>query len=51
LVDELRIHLIPVLLGDGARLFDQMGPNFVELECTRVIEAPGATHLTFRLSG
>ena len=50
LVDELRIHLVPVLLGDGTRLFDRMGPGQVDLETARVIDASGATHLTFQLS-
>jgi dihydrofolate reductase len=50
LIDELRIHLVPVLLGDGTRLFDRMGPGQVELETARVIDASGATHRTFRLS-
>jgi dihydrofolate reductase len=49
LVDELRLHLVPVLLGDGTRLFERMGPEHIELECARVIGAPGVTHLTFRL--
>ena len=49
LVDELRIHLVPVLLGDGTRLFERMGPEHIELECARVIGAPGVTHLTFRV--
>ncbi len=51
LLDELQIHLVPVLLGDGIRLFDQMGPGHIELECTRVIDVPGVTHLRFRLFG
>jgi dihydrofolate reductase len=49
LVDELRIHLVPILLGDGTRLFERMGPEHIELESTRVIGAPGVTHLTFRV--
>jgi dihydrofolate reductase len=49
LLDELQIHLVPVLLGDGIRLFERMGPEHVELECTRVIDPPGATHLRFRV--
>ena len=40
LLDELQIHLAPVLLGDGIRLFEQMGPEDVELEGTRVIDSP-----------
>jgi len=49
LIDELLIHLVPVLLGEGTRLFDRTGPEQIELESTRVIDAAGATHLTFRL--
>lgn len=49
LVDELRIHLIPVLLGAGVRLFEQIGAQRVELERTRVTPSPGVTHLTFRI--
>lgn len=49
LIDELRLHLAHVLLGDGTRLFDRMDPERVTLERTRVVDAPGVTHLTFRL--
>jgi dihydrofolate reductase len=49
LLDELRLHLAHVLLGDGTRLFDRIDPKRVTLERTRVVDAPGATHLTFRL--
>ncbi|CAN5594991.1 dihydrofolate reductase family protein [soil metagenome] len=49
LIDELQIHLVPVLLNDGARLFDSLGDARVGLECTRAIEAPGVTHLTYRV--
>ena len=50
LLDELRIHLVPVLLGGGMRLFERIGPKQIELEATRVIDAPGVTHLTFRVA-
>lgn len=50
LLDELRIHLVPELLGDGTRMFERTGAEPSDLERTRVIEAPGVTHLTFRLS-
>jgi dihydrofolate reductase len=49
LLDEIQIHLVPVLLGGGVRLFDHLGDGQVELESTRVIETPGVTHLTFRV--
>ena len=49
LLDELEVHLAPILFGDGIRLFDQMGPERIELESTRVIASPRVTHLTFRI--
>jgi dihydrofolate reductase len=49
LLDEIQIHLIPILLGDGRRLFDQLDTQQLELETTRVIGSPGVTHLRFRI--
>jgi dihydrofolate reductase len=49
LVDELELHLVPIILGGGARLFDGVGPQ-VKLELDRVVDAPGVTHLKFRVS-
>lgn len=49
LLDELQIHLVPVLLGDGVRLFEHLDTESIELEQTRVVETPDATHLRFRV--
>ncbi len=49
LLDEMQIHLVPVLLGTGIRLFDQLGSGQIELERTRVIATPAVTHLRFRV--
>jgi dihydrofolate reductase len=49
LLDELQIHVAPVFLGAGVRLFDRLGPDPIELEATRVIESPTVTHLRYRV--
>ncbi|HEX6666291.1 MAG TPA: dihydrofolate reductase family protein [Solirubrobacterales bacterium] len=49
-LDEIQIHLIPVLLGQGRRLFDHLSPDHIELERTAVLAAPGGTtHLRYRV--
>jgi dihydrofolate reductase len=48
-LDELEIHLIPVLLGQGRRLFDNLDPEHIELERTRVLEGDGVTHMHYRV--
>jgi dihydrofolate reductase len=47
-VDELELHVVPLLLGDGARLFEGVGTT-VELEQVRAVDAPGVTHLKYRV--
>jgi dihydrofolate reductase len=49
LLDELELHVVPVLLGDGARLFDNLGDAEAQLEQVRAVEAPGVTHLKYRV--
>jgi dihydrofolate reductase len=49
LLDEMEIHLVPVLLGQGRRLFDSLGPQHIELELTRTLQAPDVTHLHYRV--
>jgi len=49
LLDEIQIHIAPMLLGEGIRLFEHLGTEEIELEGTRVIESPDVTHLRFRV--
>jgi len=46
-VDEVRIHLVPGLLGAGTRLFENIGSGHIQLEVLDVIEGPKATHLRY----
>jgi dihydrofolate reductase len=48
LVEEIRIHLVDVLLGGGRRLFDQL-PERIELEQTGLSQTGGVTHLVYRV--
>jgi dihydrofolate reductase len=49
LLDEIQVHLVPILLGGGRRLFEHIDPGQVELQPTRVIGSPGVTHLQYRV--
>jgi dihydrofolate reductase len=49
LLEEIHIDLVPVLLGEGVRLFDHLGVGPIDLESTEVVEGAGVTHLTFRV--
>ena len=48
LVDEIELHVVPLVLGSGARLLEGVGPE-VRLEQIRAIDAPGVTHLKYRV--
>jgi dihydrofolate reductase len=51
LLDEIQIHLVPILLGEGRRLFEHLGVELRELERIKVLEGEaGVTHLRFRVS-
>ena len=49
LVDEISIHLVPVLFGSGTRMFEYLGGEHIQLESAGVIETLEAMHLRFRL--
>jgi dihydrofolate reductase len=49
LMDEIHMDVAPLLLGNGVRLFDHLSIKPTELESIRVVEAPGITHLGFRV--
>jgi dihydrofolate reductase len=56
LLDQLDLHIAPVLVGDGMRLFDPAdlglaGNKAIELTPTRVIDTPDATHIRYRVGG
>jgi dihydrofolate reductase len=48
-LDELLIHVAPILIGEGVRLFDDPGADQVELECIEAIQSPAVTHLRYRV--
>jgi dihydrofolate reductase len=49
LVDELQVHVAPVLMGDGAPLFGLLRAGQIELEPVRVVDSPKVTHLKYRV--
>jgi dihydrofolate reductase len=49
LIDELELHVVPVLLGDGTRLLHNLAGADIKLEPIQVIAAPGVTHLKYRV--
>ena len=48
LVDEIEVHVTPLILGSGERLFEGVGPD-LKLEQLRAVEAPGVAHLKYRV--
>ncbi|MFD7444585.1 dihydrofolate reductase family protein [Streptomyces sp. NPDC059909] len=50
LIDEIQLHVLPVLFGEGLRLFDRLGLLHQELEPLRVVHTPNATHLKYRIT-
>jgi dihydrofolate reductase len=50
LVDEVQLSVVPVLLGEGERLLDGLGDAGLRLEQLAAVDAPGVTHITYRVS-
>jgi dihydrofolate reductase len=48
-IDEVQIHLVPTLLGEGRRLFEGIGAEPHEFELIRLTEGPDVTHLRYRV--
>jgi dihydrofolate reductase len=49
LVDEIDVSIAPVILGAGERLFAGLAPDSLKLEQTRAVQAPGVTHIKYKL--
>jgi dihydrofolate reductase len=49
LVDEFQLHVAPVLLGGGVRLFDRLGSTPPKVELLKATDSPAVTHLTYRV--
>jgi dihydrofolate reductase len=49
LIDDLELHVVPILLGGGARLFEDLGGSRPRLELVRTVPAPDVTHLKYRV--
>lgn len=51
LVDEIQIHLAPVLFGEGTRMFDGLDAGHLQLQTIATVETPAAVHVRFRVIG
>jgi dihydrofolate reductase len=51
LVDAMRIHVTPVLLGAGERLFDGVGDALAAFECVELVSSPAVAHFTYARKG
>jgi dihydrofolate reductase len=51
LIDELHIHMIPVILNGGLRLFEHLGPDRIELEISSTVPSAQVTHVVYRRPG
>jgi dihydrofolate reductase len=49
LLDEIHVHIAPILLTAGIRLFDHIGNECIQLDTIRILESHGTTHLRYRI--
>jgi dihydrofolate reductase len=49
LLDEFQVHVVPIILGSGVRLFDDLGSR-PDVVLTRVVDSPEVTHLSYRVN-
>ena len=49
-IDELELHVVPMLLGAGARLFEGIGDARPQFELARTVAAPDVTHVKYRVT-
>jgi dihydrofolate reductase len=49
LVDEISLHIVPVLFGAGTRMFDHLGEQHIKLEPISVLDTPTAIHARYRI--
>ena len=50
LLDEIDIHIAPILLGNGVRLFNPMDTGQIDVTCVRVVDSEAVTHLKYRFN-
>jgi dihydrofolate reductase len=51
LLDEIVVSIVPIFLGGGARLFDNLGDAAPKLEQVEAVDAPGVTHIRYVQTG
>jgi dihydrofolate reductase len=51
LIDEMEVHVVPLLLGGGERLFDNTEGRQSGFECVRIVHSPAVTHYKYRRRG
>lgn len=50
LVDELSLHVVPILFGAGTRMFENLGDAHIAFEPLTTVQTPRAMHLRLRIA-